>query len=109
MTMERKDMDARQKRAYDNIKYAAYNLIGTLENTLSDYDDGDTEFNMAQALLEDHEMLVDEIYSMAVSGIYREGFEGFGPQYKKMINDIKFCGREWLMAQVEARVVAEGY
>lgn len=106
--MKYSEMNDRQKNAFKNIKWAARNLIGGLENTICDYPDED-EGKEANALLHDREYLVNEIYSMATSGYYREGFEGFGEQFKKMVKDIRFCGKEWLMDQVKHRVALEGY
>lgn len=107
--MKYSEMNERQKKAFMNIKYAAYNLIGSLENTLSDYSEEDEEYQYAEELLGDHDRLVSEIYEMAISGVYREGFEGFGSQYQSLIKDIKFCGKDWLMERVDARVTKEGY
>lgn len=107
--MKYSEMNERQKKAFKNIKYAAYNLIGGLENTLSDYCEEDDEYQLAEQMLNDHDQLVKEIYEMAISGVYREGFEGFGAHYKSLINDIKFCGKEFLMSLVEQRVCKEGY
>lgn len=107
--MKYSEMNERQKRAFKNIKYAAYNLIGGLENTLSDYDESSRDYKSAEELLHNHTQLVNEIYSMAISGVYCEGFEGFGSQYKEMVRDIRLCGKEFLMSLVEARVCKEGY
>jgi len=107
--MKYSEMNDRQKKAYKNIKYAAYNLIGTLENSLSDYDESDDYYQYADEMLNDHDALVNEVYDMATTGYYREGFEGFGPQYEEMVRDIRFCGKEFLMSLVEARVCEEGY
>lgn len=107
--MEYSEMNERQKKAFKNIKYAAYNLIGGLENTLSDYDEDTEDYKSANDLLHNHQALVNEIYNMALSGFYREGFEGFGAQYKEMVRDIRLCGKDFLMTLVEDRVYKEGY
>ena len=107
--MKYSELNERQKKAFKNIKYAAYNLIGGLENTLSDCNEESEDYKYADSLLHSHDSLVYEIYNMALSGFYREGFEGFGDQYKEMVRDIRLCGKESLMRLVEDRVCKEGY
>ena len=81
--MKVSEMNARQKKAFYNIKYAAYWHIGGLENTLMDN-------------AEDSE-------------IYQEGACCFNSAAASYLKDIRFCGKAWLMERVEARVRKEGY
>lgn len=103
------DMNVRQKKAFYNIKWAANDLLGGLENTMLDYPEGSDEYTHAQSLLNDHNELVCELYQMATTAIYDEGFCGFGRQHQMAIRDINFCGKEWLMERCEKRITKEGY
>ena len=57
-TMKVSEMNARQKKAFYNIYWAANDLIGGLENTLLDYPEDSEEYKSAYALLKDHNRLV---------------------------------------------------
>lgn len=107
--MKTSEMNTRQKRAFFNIKYAAYWHIGGLENTLQDYAEDSDEYKAAKAELADHDGLVATIYQMATTDIYAEGACYFGNAPASYLRDIRFCGKEWLMERVEARVRKEGY
>lgn len=103
------EMNERQKKAFYNIKHAANHLLGGLENTMLDYSEDDEEYKSAERLLNDHDALVKELYEMATSAVYGEGFCGFGKSHQMVIRDINFCGKEWLMERCEARIAKEGY
>jgi len=103
------EMNERQKKAFFNIKYAACDLIGGLENAASDYPAGSKEHQNAKEALADHAALVSLIYSMATTDIYQEGSVSFGNAAASYIKDIRFCGKEWLMERVESRVRKLGY
>lgn len=107
--MKVKDMNERQKKAFYNIKYAANDLVGGLENTMLDYPEDSKEFKSAKALLADHDALVKELYYRATSSVYREGFVCFGKIAEMYIRDINFCGKEWLMERCERRISKMGY
>lgn len=107
--MKMSEMNARQKKAYINIYYAAQDLLGGLENTLCDYRDCTEEYQDAKAFLNDHNRLVEMLYYMATTAVYGEGFCGFGKQYQMAIRDINFCGKTWLMERCEKRITKEGY
>lgn len=109
LKMKVADMNVRQKKAFYNIKWAANDLLGGLENTLLDYSKDDEEYKSAEALLHDHDRLVKNLYEMATTAIYDEGFCGFGRQHQMAIRDINFCGKEWLMERCEKRITKEGY
>ena len=103
------DMNERQKKAFYNIKHAANDLLGGLENTLLDYSKDSEEYGEAKALLDDHDELVKELYRCATTAVYSEGAVWLGKSAEKFIRDINFCGKEWLMQRCEARIRKEGY
>ena len=107
--MKYADCNARQKKAYANIYHAAEQIIGGLENTLLDSLPEDEWYIDAAARLADHEGLVNEIYEAATTEVYGDGFCRFGPAAERYVRDIRFCGKDWLMARCEARVKKCGY
>lgn len=107
--MKFSDMNARQKKAFCNIKYAADDLLGGLENTLLDYDEDSEEYINAKRLLSDHSELVNQLYKRATTELYGPGFCGFGKEAQIVIRDINFCGKEWLLERCEKRITKEGY
>ena len=107
--MKYSECNTRQKKAYLNIYHAANWIIGGLENTMEDNLPGSEEHEHAKARLADHDGLVAEIYDEALSAVYGEGSCCFNQGAESYLKDIRFCGREWLMARVEARVKKCGY
>ena len=107
--MKYADCNARQKKAYINIYHACNWLLGGLENTMQDNPEGSDYYEAAKAALADHDGLVAELYRMATSEVYEEGFCGFGGGAESYLRDIRFCGKEWLMARCEARIKKAGY
>ena len=107
--MKVSEMNARQKKAFYNIKYAAYWHIGGLENALMDNAEDSDEYRAAKAEFADHDGLVATIYEMATTEIYQEGACCFNSTAASYLKDIRFCGKAWLMERVEARVRKEGY
>ena len=107
--MKYEDMNARQKKAFRNILYAARFTIGGLENTLADNAEDSEEYQNAKAALADHEGLVSEIYYEATHSIYGDGFVQFNQEASSFMKDIRFCGKDWLMERVERRVRKMGY
>lgn len=108
--MKVSEMDARQKKAFFNIKWAANDLLGGLENEMLDHPEGSEDYERAKATLSDHDGLVKELYSMATSAIYREGYCCFNKTAVRMeLRDINFCGKDWLMERCEKRICKEGY
>lgn len=104
------DMNERQKKAFYNIKHAANDLLGGLENTMLDYPEDSKEYKRAKALLDDHAALVKELYRAATSAVYSDGGAVWGGKSAEMfIRDINFCGKEWLMERCERRITKEGY
>lgn len=107
--MKYSECDKRQKKAFRNIKFAADWIIGGLENVLFDYEEDSEEYKSAKARLSDHEALVNEIYDASITDIYSEGSVSFGGYAERTLRDIRFCGKDWLMEIVEARVKKCGY
>ena len=107
--MKVSEMNQRQKKAFYNIKYAAYDLLGGLENTLLDYPEDSDEYKSAYAFLHDHDRLVKRLYEDATTCVYGPGYCGFGPEHERLIRDIRFCGKDWLMERCEKRIQKEGY
>ena len=108
--MKVSEMNARQKKAFYNIKHAANDMLGGLENTMLDNPAGSREHESAKATLADHDRLVKELYMAATTAIYGEGFCCFNPiTVEKELRDINFCGKEWLMERCERRICKEGY
>lgn len=108
--MKVSEMNARERKAFINIKHAANDLLGGLENTLMDYSENEDEYKNAKALLGDHDSLVAALYDMATTAIYGDGFCCFNPAtVQKELRDINFCGRAWLMERCEKRITKEGY
>ena len=103
------EMNARQKKAFYNIYYAANWMIGGLENTLADNDPDSEEYKSAAAALADHEGLVAELYRAATTELYSEGSCSFSKDAEKALKDIRFCGKDFLMARCEARIKKMGY
>lgn len=107
--MKISEMNAQQKKAFYNIRNAANYLIGGLENTLEDYPEDSEEYQEAQATLDDHDFLVNQIYDLALTEIFLEGANIFGKAAEAYLKDIRFCGKEWLMERVEKQVTKAGY
>ena len=107
--MKYSDCNARQKKAYRNIYHTANWIIGGLENTMLDNERDSEEYKSAEAQLKNHNGLVDEIYNEAISSVYDDGSCCFNESAERFLRDIRFCGKEWLMERVEARVKKMGY
>lgn len=108
-TMKYETMNAKQKKAFKNIYHAANWLVGGLENTLLDFEEGSREYKNAYERLHNHEGLVEELYDMAISEVYADGGMWFGDQAKRYLKDVRFCGKEWLMERCEKRIAKMGY
>lgn len=107
--MKLSECNAKQRKAYINIAHAANWIIGGLENVLLDNEPESNEYIDAKRQLDDHALLVDTIYDAALTEIYTDGACMFGNEVAKYLKDIRFCGKEWLMERVEARVKKLGY
>lgn len=108
--MKLSDMSKRQKKAYYNIKYAANDLLGGLENDLLDNSEDSDEYKSAKSLLADHDKLVKILYRYATTTLYYDRRAAwYGKFAEKFIRDINFCGKEWLLECCEACITREGY
>lgn len=108
--MKVSEMNARQKKAFYNIKYAARDLLGSLENVLNDYSENSEVYKRAKALLDNHNALVDELYYNSTRAVYySDGVVWFSSYAKKFIRDINFCGKTWLMECCETVITKSGY
>ena len=96
----------RQKEVFTNFYYAACSYIGGTENTLYDYDEDSEEYAEALELLEDHQTLVDVVFSEGTTGFYGCGLEGPMRPYQKNYN---FVGNDFMRRCAEAIVTAMGY
>lgn len=107
--MKLKDMDARHRRAYTNIRHAANWILGGLENVLEDFPEDSEEYRSAKESLADHDHLVEEIFYAATHNIYSDCGEFFDPGVERSLKDIRFCGNDWLRATVDSVLSKEGY
>lgn len=96
----------RQKEVFTNFYYAACSYIGGNENALEDYAEDDEEYIEAWEVLEDHEGLVDMVFSEGTSGFYGCGFEGPMMSYQKHYN---LVGNDFMRRCAEAIVTAMGH
>ena len=107
--MKYADCNARQKKAFRNIYHASNWLLGGLENTMLDNPEGSEEYESAKATLANHDGLVAELYRMATTDLYDDGSCCFNQAAERYLKDIRFCGKEWLVALCEARIKKAGY
>lgn len=108
-SMKVSEMNERQKKAFKNVKYAAYDLLGGLENTMLDYPESSEEYKRAKALLNNHAALVRVLYYRATTAVYTNGAVWFNKAAQMFIREINFCGKEWLMECCERRITKGGY
>lgn len=101
-----KPKDDRQREILANMYYAACSWIGGLENTLEDYDEDDDEYIEAQDELSDHDILVDNVEAMCLTGYYGCGMEGPQQPYQKHYN---LVGNDFMRRCAEAIVTAMGH
>lgn len=92
------ECDARQRKAYKNFKNAAVDYIYGLENGCFDNEENSQEYQSYLNALQDLEGLIGVVYSEAISTVYTEDGMITGNRYAKaMLQDIRFCGKEFLM------------
>lgn len=108
--MKYSEMTLTQQKAFKNIKWAANSLLGELENTMLDYPEDSKEHKDAEAYLQNHNALVNDLYHNATTEIYGKGYCCFNLNIcKRELRDINFCGKEWLMQMCKKRITKEGY
>jgi len=87
--MKLSEMTPRQRKVVVALREAA-SEIAVFENTMLDYKPGTPEYEGAVALLNDSDEIRRRLYDMVVSE--------FGER------EIRFLGREWIMARIEAKM-----
>lgn len=92
-----KEMNAKERKAYNNIKWAANDYIFGLENGCFDTEKGSQQYNDYYNSLNDLESLINIVYGEALSAVYCEGGTFGGAEAVAYIKDIRFCGKEFLM------------
>lgn len=104
--MDKTGYNLRQRKAIRNIRWTIENECGMLENSVSDHCEG---YEEDEALLNDHKALTEYIYELAVTEFNEEGHTVCGKRGQELVEDIKLCGKEWLMEQIDKMLKAEGY
>ena len=105
--MKISEMNERQKKVFFNVLGAANEIIGGYENALMDYSEGSEEYKTYENALANHENLVSEIYESAITQIHEELLERFPGCWD--VNEIRFCGKSFIMERIEARLKKMGY
>ena len=96
------ELNAREKKAFKNIKYAAEQNIWGLVNTALDDKDS---VNWVLELFNDEDKVVELVYKEATTSLYDDGFTCWDKAtVTRELRDINFCGKEWLMERTRARV-----
>lgn len=105
-----KTESTRQLKAAKNIYFACNSLIGGTENIMWDNPEDSKAYQDAKEFLANHEALVNELYKMATTEIYDDGYTCFDKKITtQYLRDINFCGKDWLMTQCDRRLRKEGY
>lgn len=107
--MKVSEMNGREKKAFYNVYHAAKWIIGGLEDTLNDFEEGTAEHESAKATLMNHDGLVKVLYGEATTSVYSVGGHFFGTGAERYLRDIRFCGKDFLMDICEARIKKMGY
>jgi hypothetical protein len=94
------ECNARQKKAWKNIKYAAIDFIFGLENGCHDSPKDSEAYQGYLNTLLDLEYLKETVYRQSITCVCDEGFVGFGSGAESYLKDIRFCGKEFLMMVV---------
>lgn len=96
--MKYSECNAREKKAWTNIKNAASDYIFSLMNGCFDNSEDSDDYKRFKAELEDLESLITCVYHEATNNIYTsDGGCFFGKAAENAIRDIRFCGKEFLM------------
>ena len=86
----KKDLDAKQKLAWKNIKWAANDMWQFVNGW---YDERKQSY---REVFLDVKKCFETIYKCMLTDIYDEGCVSFGPDVQKYLNHIKFCGKKFL-------------
>ncbi len=91
------ECDLRQKKAFNNFKWAAIDYIFGLQNGCFDNEKDSIEYQNYYSELQDLQGLINIVYNEAITSIYSEGFSGGGKAAESYLKDIRFCGKKFLM------------
>lgn len=83
-------LNAKQKLALKNIKWAANDMWQFVNGW---YDEKEQSY---REVFLDANKCFETIYKCMLTDIYDEGCVSFGPDVKKYLNHIKFCGKKFL-------------
>ena len=86
----KKDLDAKQKLAWKNIKWASNDMWQFVNGW---YDERKQSYREVSL---DVKKCFETIYKCMLTDIYDEGCVSFGPDVQKYLNHIKFCGKKFL-------------
>lgn len=98
--MKFSECNARQIKAWKNIKYAASDYIFGMMNGCLDNPKDSKEYKDYMDGLTDLENLISTVYKEAITNVYEEGCCSFGAGAEAYIRDIRFCGKEFIMQVV---------
>jgi len=98
--MKYSECTMRQKKAWRNVKYAAGDYIGGLENGCLDSPKDSSDYRDYLSALRDLEGLIETVYDAAITNVYDEGSCCFGKDAELFIKDIRFCGKDFIMRVV---------
>ena len=86
----KKELDAKQKLAWKNIKWASNDMWQFVNGW---YDERKQSY---REVFLDVKKCFETIYKCMLTDIYDEGCVSFGPDVQKYLNHIKFCGKKFL-------------
>lgn len=99
--MKFSEMNAKQKKATMNIKYAASDIIFGLMNGCFDNEEDSQQYKDYYNELTDTNGLINTVYYEGTTNIYGDCYCSFGKDAQKAIKDIRFCGKDFLMMIVK--------
>lgn len=94
------DCNARQKKAWKNIKHAASDYIFGLVNGCLDSDESSEDYRDYKQALENLDGLIDAVYHEAITTVYTGSGCCFGAGAESYLKDVRFCGKDFLMRVV---------
>ena len=97
-----------QREMFTNAYFAACDWIGGIENITYDYPEDSAEYREAKDYLTKHDRIVADIYREVFCAIYGSG-SVIGLNDEMYMKHLRFAGKEWSMAAIEAIVKQQGY
>ena len=94
------ECNAKQKKAWKNVKYAASDYIFGLMNGCLDNPKDSTMYKDYMDGITDLDGLISTVYDEAITNVYDEGYCAFGAGAQAHIRDIRFCGKDFIMGLV---------